>query len=163
MKEPLSSLELATHHVELRNMERKKELTAKLNEIRGKILSNSVEIESRLTLRIQRFFYPKQNEKATAFYWHILNTRKFSFEDKIQLFEKIPYFRRLKNYDSFRNSLRFVKRLRNQLAHWELIENKSKLGRLVLRSPISVDDVIIDKQLLEEFDKHKGFLLSKLW
>lgn len=141
---------------------RERELREKLNKIRGKILSDVIEIEDVLTFRIHSFFYPKQNHRGTAFYWHILNTRKFNLEDKIRLFEKIPYFKRLKSYDSIRISLRFARRLRNQLAHWELIENKSKLDHILLRNPITVKDVIIDDKLLEEFGKHKELLLSKL-
>ena len=146
----------------LNKMEKKnKKLRERLNEIRGKILSDSIEIEDNLTFRIFSFFYPKQNRKGTAFYWHILNTHKFRFNDKIRLFEQIPYFKKLKTYDSIMISLKFVRRLRNQLAHWELLENKSKLDHIVLQDPVKVERVIINDKLLEEFDKHKE-LLSRL-
>ena len=141
---------------------KKKELAKELNRIRGKILSDTIEIEFLLTERIHRFFHPRQDYRGTAFYWHILNTHKFSFDDKIQLFEKIPYFGKLKSYNSIKNSLRFVRRLRNQLAHWELLENKSKLDHIVLQDPIKLKEVIVNNKLLVEFDKRKEFLLSKL-
>ena len=141
---------------------KEKKLKEKLNKIRGEILSDTIEIEFFLTERIHKFFHPKQDYRGTAFYWHILNTRKFSFEDKIRLFKKIPYFKRLKSYDSIKKSLRFAQRLRNQLAHWELLQNKSELDHLVLQGPITVKEVIIDDKLLEKFEKHKDFLLSKL-
>ena len=126
------------------------------------MLSDTIEIEFLLTERIRRFFYPKQDYRGTAFYWHILNTHKFSFDDKIQLFEKIPYFGKLKSYNSIKRSLRFVRCLRNQLAHWELLENESKLDHIVLQDPIKLKEAIVNNKLLVEFGKHKEYLLSKL-
>jgi len=142
---------------------KKKELKDELNKIRGEILSDTIDIESRLTERILRFFHPKQDYRAKDFYWQILNTREFSFDDKIRLFENISYFKeKLKSYDSIKKSLRFVQCLRNQLAHWELLENRSELDHLVLHDNVKVKDVTINGNLLEEFEKHKKFLLSKL-
>ena len=141
---------------------KKKRLEKRLNRIRGKILSDSIEIEFLLTERIHKFFHPRQDYRGTAFYWHVLNTRKFSFDDKIQLFENIPYFQKLKSYRSIKSSLKFVRRLRNQLAHWELLEKKSRLDHIILQDPIKAKEVTINAELLEEFDKRKDILLSKL-
>lgn len=96
----------------------KRIIRKKLNLFRGKIISDATVIESALGWRLRTYFFPKTNRQATIFYWNIINTPYFSFDRKISLYEKIPYFKKLKRYSRVKNSLRFVQRLRNALAHW---------------------------------------------
>lgn len=139
---------------------RKKIIREKLNRLRGNVISAATEMESALGWRRRSYFYPKTNRKATIFYWNIINTPHFSFDRKISLYEQIPYFKRLKRYPKVKESLRFVQRLRNALAHWELDEKMSNENEIVVCNPITLDPLKIDDKLVKEFEEHDKFLLK---
>ena len=105
-------------------------------------------------------FFPKTNRQASIFYWYIINTPQFSFDKKISLYEQIPYFKKLKQYSKVKNSLRFVQRLRNALAHWELDEKMSDENEIVVYSPVTLKRLKINDELMEEFKEHEKFLLK---
>lgn len=137
-----------------------KRVRERLSQIRGKILSDAVVIESALTWNLRRYFFPKSNQRASDFYYYILETSHFSFDKKISLYEEIPYFKRLKRYLKTKEALRFVQRLRNAVAHWELEEGRSTEDEIVLYTPISFRKITINSSLIEEFEEYERYLLK---
>jgi len=132
----------------------------KLSWFRGNIISDATVIEGALGWRLRTYFFPKTNRQASIFYWYIINTPQFSFDKKISLYEQIPYFKKLKQYSKVKNSLRFVQRLRNALAHWELDEKMSDENEIVVYSPVTGKRLKINDELMEEFKEHEKFLLK---
>ena len=132
----------------------------KLNSLRGRIISDAIVIEGALGWRLRRYFFPKTNRQASIFYWNIMNTPHFSFDRKISLYEQIPYFKKLKRYPEVKNSLRFIQRLRNALAHWELDEKASNEKEIVLYNPITLKRLTINDKTIEAFEEHEKFLLK---
>ena len=132
----------------------------KLSWFRGNIISDATLIEGALSWRLRTYFFPKTNRQASIFYWYIINTPQFSFDKKISLYEQIPYFKKLKQYSKVKNSLRFVQRLRNALAHWELDEKMSDENEIVVYSPVTLKRLKINDELMEEFKEHEKFLLK---
>lgn len=132
----------------------------KLSRFRGNIISDATVIEGALGWRLRTYFFPKTNRQASIFYWYVINTPQFSFDKKISLYEQIPYFKRLKQYSKVKESLRFVQRLRNALAHWELDEKMSDENEVVVYSPVTGKRLKIDDELMEEFEEHEKFLLK---
>lgn len=132
----------------------------KLSRLRGDILSDAVVIESALTWNLRTFFFPKTNRQASIFHYYILESHHFSYEKKISLYEQIPYFRKLKRYSKTTEALRFVQRLRNAVAHWELDEKMSNENEIVLFNPTSFKRIIINSDLIEKFKEHEKFLLK---
>ena len=138
----------------------KKTKREKLSWFRGNIISDATVIEGALGWRLRTYFFPKTNRQASIFYWCIINTPQFSFDKKISLYEQIPYFKKLKQYSKVKNSLRFVQRLRNALAHWELDEKMSDENEIVVYSPVTLKRLKINDELMEEFKEHEKFLLK---
>ena len=132
----------------------------KLSWFRGNIISDTTVIEGALGWRLRTYFFPKTNRQASIFYWYIINTSHFSFDKKISLYEQIPYFKKLKQYPKVKNSLRFVQRLRNSVAHWELDEKMSDENEIVIYNPVTLKRVKLDDKLMEEFKEHEKFLLK---
>ncbi|MDD5191691.1 MAG: hypothetical protein PHH54_03385 [Candidatus Nanoarchaeia archaeon] len=123
-----------------------------LKNIRGKVLNEMVIVEVDLTGILDDFFFrEKNNEKSVIFYWEILNPMRLS--DKIDLFKKIRSFKKWKNYREILNSLISVNKFRNRLAHGLASYNKCREIKLVIYDPITLKEVIIDKKMLENFDK----------
>ena len=136
-------------------MEQENVITKKLRALRGKVIEDSIEIEESLAYRIQDYFFKKNCREKTLFYWLILNTRRFGFNDKIELFEAIPYFQDRKYFKTVTESLRHILGLRNQLAHWDLDVSMSQPNRLVLRDPlVKKDDLVISDDTVREFKRH---------
>lgn len=140
-------------------MKQKDEIENKLKDIRGEVVNDCIEIENLLTIKLTDYFIKKNSHQKTAFYWHILNTGKYHFGDKIKLFNDIPYFKG-GGYKEVKASLGHVQHLRNQLAHWDLIVNKSKPDRIVIRNPIKVIDFVITDDVMVEFNKRYKFLVE---
>jgi hypothetical protein len=138
----------------------KKIIREKLSWFRGTIISDATVIEGALGWRLRRYFFPKTNRQASIFYWHIINTPNFSFDKKISLYEEIPYFKKLKHYPKVKESLRFVQRTRNAVAHWELDEKMSDANVIVIYNPSTFKKLKLDDKLIEEFREHEKFLLK---
>ena len=138
----------------------KKIIRKKLSVIRGNIISNAVVIEGALAWRLRTYFFPKTNRQASIFYWNIINTPHFSFDRKISLYEQISYFKSLKQYPKVKKSLRFIQRLRNAVAHWELDEKTSNDDKIVIYNPITLESLTIDDNLIEKFKEHEKILLK---
>lgn len=79
---------------------------------------------------------------------------------KISLYEQIPYFKKLKQYPKVKNSLRFVQRLRNAVAHWELDEKMSDGNEIFIYNPVTLEGLKLDDKLMEKFKEHEKFLLK---
>lgn len=126
----------------------------KLNKIRGDVISHSLNVENFLTFTILKYFHRTGSEKSKVFYNNVLNTRLFSFEDKINLFEKIPRYQKLKKFEKIKTNLREIQRTRNKLAHWVINKKKSKKDQFVIENPINKNQfLIIDDKFVEEFEK----------
>jgi len=138
----------------------KKIIREKLSLFRGTIISNATVIESALGWRLRTYFFPKTNHQASIFYYYIINTPYFSFDKKISLYEQIPYLKKLKRYQRVKKSLRFVQRLRNAVAHWELDEKMSNENEIVIYSPITSKKLKLNDELMEKFKAHEKFLLK---
>jgi len=142
--------------------EKKKIIKEKLDSIRGEIISSASRIEFILGYRLRKYFFPKTNNKATILFWNVINTPFLSFDNKISLYENIPYFKKLKNYPKIKKSLRFIQRLRNIMSHWELDERESNLNKIVMFTLIGkYKKIVINKELIQDFEKHFNFLLKK--
>lgn len=138
----------------------KKIIREKLSRFRGNIISDATVIEGALGWRLRTYFFPKTNRQASIFYWYIINTSHFSFNKKISLYEQIPYFKKLKQYPKVKNSLRFVHRLRNAVAHWELDGKMSDENAIVIYNPVTLKRIKLDNKLMKEFKEHEKFLLK---
>jgi hypothetical protein len=132
----------------------------RLDWYRGKILSGATEIEKALGWRLRTYFFSKSTPQAALFYGVILNANYFNFERKISLYQKIPYFRKLKNYSKILNSLRFIQKLRNELAHWELLYGSSTNESVIIYDPITFKKRKINKKVIEEFVVNDKRLLA---
>ena len=138
----------------------KKIIREKLSLLRGNIISDATVIEGALGWTLRTYFFPKTNQQASIFYYYIINTSHFSFDKKISLYEQIPYFKKLKQYPKVKNSLRFIQRLRNAVAHWELDDKMSDENEIVIYNPVTLEKVKLDDKLMEEFKEHEKFLLK---
>ena len=56
--------------------------------------------------------------------------------------------------------MRFVQRLRNAVAHWELDEKMSDENAIVIYNPVTLKSVKLNNKLMEEFKEHDKFLLK---
>ena len=138
----------------------KKIIWEKLSWFRGNIISDATVIETALGWNLRTYFFPKTNRQASIFYYYIINTSHFSFDKKILLYEQIPYFKKLKRYPQVKNSLRFVQKLRNAVAHWELDEKMSNKNEIIICNPVTFERVKLDDKLMEEFKEHGKFTKS---
>ena len=136
------------------------DIRKKLNSIRGEILSGATEIESALGWRLRTYFFPKTNQQSSIFYWDIINDRHFGFDKKISLYEKIPYFKRLKQYPKMIKALRLVQKLRNSVAHWDLEIGASSITNIILWNPSNLKRIHLDKNILQEFRDSEIYILK---
>jgi len=137
---------------------RKKLIRNKLSLFRGTILSDSTEIEGALGWKLRTYFYPKTNRKATLFSSLIID--KLSFERKISLYEKINIYNKSKKQENIKKSLRFVRELRNAVAHGWFIEGNSNENCVIIKNPNSYKTWKLDDTLMNEFKEHDKFLLK---
>ena len=137
---------------------RKKSIRDKLSLFRGTILSDSTELEGALAWRLRTYFFPKTNRQASLF--HYLIVHKLTFDEKITLYENIPVFQHAKRFEDVKKSLRFIQRLRNALAHWELWEKESTENEIVLLNPVTFKKIILNSNLMAEYKMHDKFLLN---
>src|ERR1035437_1589080 len=136
-------------------MNNEKTILNRLSEIRGTIGNDCIEIDTWLTVKLTDYFFKKNSTQKHDFYWVVIDE---TLERKILLFEKSSYFKKRKYYEKVKISLRSIQRLRNQLAHWMLIENKSNLDAIVLRNPHDAKDFTLTPNTLIEFTKHKEII-----
>jgi len=142
------------------NKKETKEIKEMLDTLRGDIISSASRIEFILGSKLQKYFFPKRNNKSTILFWNVLNPMRF--DDKISLYESITYFKKLKNYPKIKKSLRFIQRLRNIMAHWDISENRSNLQNINMFTLVGKYRTIdINQNLMEEFYKNINFLLKK--
>jgi hypothetical protein len=132
----------------------------KLSWFRGNIISDATVIERALGWRIRTYFFPKTNQQASDFLYYIIETPHFSFDKKISLYEQIPYFKKLKQYSKVTNSLRFIQKLRNALAHWNLDEKMSNEDEIVIYNPITFKRLKLNDEIMGRFQEHEKMLLK---
>jgi len=137
-------------------------IRGKLDLIRGEVVSSATRVEFVLGYRLRKYFFPKRNNKSTIFFWNVINTPYLTFDNKICIYESIPYFKKLKGYSKISESLRYIQKLRNQMAHWELDEKESQLANIIIYTLVGkYRKIIIDDRLVEEYRRHINFLLKK--
>ncbi len=140
----------------------KKIINRKLDLIRGEVISSATRVEFVLGYRLRKYFFPKSNNKATILFWNVINTPYLSFDNKIGIYESIPYFRKLKSHTKISESLRFIQKLRNQMAHWQLDEKESKLDKIIMFTLVGkYRKITINDNLVENYRKEIAFLLEK--
>ncbi len=140
----------------------KRIIREKLDLIRGEVISSATRVEFVLGYRLRRYFFPKSNNKATILFWNVMNTPYLTFDNKISIYESIPYFKKLKGYPTIKKSLRFVQRLRNTMAHWDLDEKKSDLKNIFMFTLVGkYRKITINDNLIENYRKQITFLLKK--
>ena len=133
----------------------------KLDSIRGEVISSTSRIDFILGYKLRTYFFPKTNSKATILFWNVINTPPLNFDKKISLYETIPYFKKLKGYPRIKKSLRFVQKLRNIMAHWELDEKKSNFKNIIMFTLVGkYRKITINDSLVEDYRKHVNFLLK---
>lgn len=133
----------------------------KLDLIRGEVVSSATRIEFILGSRLGKYFFPKRNNKSTILFWNVINTPYLTFDNKISIYESIPYFKKLKSHTKISESLRFIQKLRNQMAHWQLDEKESKLEKIVMFTLVGkYKKITINNRLIEEYKNHINFLLK---
>lgn len=134
----------------------------KLDLIRGEVISSTSRVDFILGYKLRTYFFPKTNNKATILFWNIINTPLLNFDKKISLYESIPYFKKLKGYSEIKKSLRFVQKLRNIMAHWELDEKKSNFKNIVMFTLVGkYRKITVNDSLVEDYRKHINFLLRR--
>ena len=140
----------------------KKIIRERLDLIRGEVISSATRVEFVLGYRLRRYFFPKSNNKATILFWDVMNTPYLTFDNKISIYESIPYFKKLKSYPTIKRSLRFVQRLRNTMAHWDLDEKKSDLKNIFMFTLVGkYREITINDNLIENYRKQITFLLKR--
>lgn len=144
----------------IKNKMDKKIIREKLSLFRGTIISDATVVERALGWRLRTYFFPKTNQQASDFLYYIIETPHFSFDKKILLYEQIPYFKKLKQYSKVKNSLRFIQKLRNELAHWNLDEKLSNVDEVVIYSPITFKRLTLNDELMHTFQEHEKILLK---
>jgi hypothetical protein len=137
---------------------REKLIRDRLRLFRGTILSDSTDLESMLGWRLRTYFFPETNRKATLFSSLIID--KLSFERKISLYEKINIYNKSKKQENIKRSFKFVRELRNAVAHGWLIEGDSDENCVVIKNPNSYKTWKLDDTLMNEFKSHDKFLLK---
>ena len=131
-----------------------------LDTTRGNIISSTSRIEFILGSKLQKYFFPKRNNKSTILFWNVLNP--MTFDDKISLYESLPYFKKLRGYPKIKEALRFIQKLRNIMAHWDLSENRSNLQNINMFTLVGKYRTIdINQSLMEDFYKNINFLLKR--
>ena len=134
----------------------------KLDLIRGEIISSATRIDFVLGYRLRKYFFPKTNIKATILFWNVLNTPYLTFDNKISIYESIPYFQKLKDYTSIKKSLRSVQRMRNTMAHWTLDEKQSDINNIVMSTLVGkFRKIVITDSEVNNYRKQISFLLNK--
>jgi hypothetical protein len=134
----------------------------KLDITRGEIISSATRIDFVLGYRLRKYFYPKTNAKATILFWNVLNTPYLTFDNKISIYESIPYFQKLKGYTNIKKSLRSVQQMRNTMAHWTLDEKKSDINNIVMSTLVGkYRKIVITDIEVNNFRKQISFLLNK--
>jgi hypothetical protein len=143
-------------------MKNDKKIREKLDLIRGEIISSAARIEFVLGYRLRKYFFPKTSNKATILFWNVINTPYLTFDNKINIYESLPYFKKLKGYSTIKKSLRFVQRTRNMMAHWDLDEKESDLKNIFMFTLVrKYRKVTINNNFVEDYRKHVRFLLKK--
>ena len=134
----------------------------KLDLIRGEIISSATRIDFVLGYRLRKYFFPKTNIKATILFWNVLNTPYLTFDNKISIYESIPYFQKLKGYTSIKKSLRSVQQMRNRMAHWTLDEKQSDINKIVMSTLVGrFRKIVITDSEVNNYRKQISFLLNK--
>lgn len=134
----------------------------KLDSIRGEVISSTSRIDFILGYKLRTYFFPKTSNKATILFWNVINSPLLNFDKKISLYETIPYFKKLKGYTGIKKSLRFVQKLRNIMAHWELDEKKSNFKNIIMFTLVGkYRKITINDSLVEDHRKHVNFLLKE--
>ena len=137
-------------------------LRGNLDLIRGEVISSATRVEFVLGYRLRKYFFPKSNNKAAILFWNIMNSPYLTFDNKIGIYESIPYFKKSKGYPAIKKSLRFVQRLRNIMAHWDLDEKKSDLKNIFMFTLVGkYRKTTINDNLVENYRKEIVFLLKK--
>lgn len=140
----------------------KKIINRKLDLIRGEVISSATRVEFVLGYRLRKYFFPKSNNKATILFWNVINTPYLTFDNKIGIYESIPYFRKLKSHTKISESLRLIQKLRNQMAHWQLDEKESKLEKIIMFTLVGkYRKITINNNLVLNYRKEIAFLLEK--
>ena len=134
----------------------------KLSKYRGIIIAYAIDVEQFLTYAILKYFYRSGTERRKIFYNEILNTRLFSFEEKVKLFETIPTYKRLKKFDQIKGDLRYIQNIRNKLAHWHINKEKSMMTKIVIQNPLNRNQSLtIDDEFIKKFEeKTTGVILT---
>lgn len=139
----------------------KKIINRKLDLIRGEVISSATRVEFILGYRLRKYFFPKSNNKATILFWNVINTSYLTFDNKIGIYESIPYFKKLKGHTKISESLRFIQKLRNQMAHWQLDEKESKLEKIIMFTLVGkYKKITINGNLIKDYKRHIIFLLK---
>jgi len=131
----------------------------KLDSIRGEVILSTSRIDFMLGYKLRTYFFPKTNNKATILFWNVINTPLLNFDKKTSLYETIPYFKKIKGYPRIKKSLRFVQKLGNIMAHWELDEKKSNFKNIIMFTFVGkYRKITINDSLVEDYRKHVNFL-----
>lgn len=126
----------------------------------GTIISATTVIESALAWKIRIYFFPKSNRQAGVFHQYILSARYFNLDRKIELFKQIPNFKKIKNYKKILDSLRYIQKVRNAVAHFEVSEDNG--AEIVIFDPNTFGKTRLSDRLIREFVEHDKFLLQAL-
>jgi len=130
----------------------------KISKCRGNIISDTVDVEISLEWRLRLYFFPKTSTKSSIFHDKVLTS--LNFDKKISLYEKIPYFRRLKQYKKIKKSLRFVQKYRNAFAHWSTIWFDNNKDEIVIYNRDLSKEIRINNENIIEFQKNVSLIVE---
>lgn len=124
---------------------------------RGKILSMAVHVESTLDSFISNYFIKPQNAKTFFFEDIILLNGYMSFERKINIFEEICKREKFNNISKIVESIRYVQKIRNNVAHWQV--EISSPNQIILRKRKSYttkkDILELNEELIKILDEKR--------
>lgn len=134
----------------------------KLDQIRGEIISSATRVEFVLGYRLRKYFFPKSNNKATILFWNVINSPFLTYDNKISIYESIPHFKKLKGYSAIKDALRFIQRLRNVMAHWNLDEKESTPDNIIMFTLTGkYRKITINASAMEQYRSKITFILKQ--
>ena len=120
--------------------------------IRGIILADCTTIDMELSRFLSDYFGETKDKKQELFNL-VFNTDFFNFHKKIEILKRIVNNDFWSDSDALIEALSWLRKTRNQLAHWLWNFSKSQDEFSFLKNPKKNDFIRIDNALLKEHEE----------
>lgn len=132
-----------------------KEEDENFRKLMGDVLAKALHVESTLEFFISNYFIKPQNDKT--FFFNDVILLKSNFENKIRLFKEICKREKFdeNNVSKIVNSIKYVKDIRNKVAHWQLESTINEQIRLRKRTSFTTkkDILKLDKDDIKKLEE----------